>query len=281
MITIFTIPKPFCGKAEIHQNNAIKSWTLLTHPSNIILFGNEKGADTLSRAWSLKHIPNVPTSNAGTPLLDFAFNSAQKIAITPYVAYLNADIILMSDFIEAVKSLKQKKFLLTGQRWNLEVNHLLSFHENWETDLKNRITQEGVLEGHSGLDYFVFPKNFPHNLPPFIVGRPAWDNWLLYHTKEQKITVVDGTQAITAVHQIHETSHVRIKKDTAKKKEAHINLLLSGGYRNLSTLWEADLLLTPHGLIAPPFPRNILIRLARPPLWRTLLGLKRKLQHLL
>ena len=59
------------------------------------------------------------------------------------------------------------------------------------------------------MDYFVFPKNAGlHELPAFAVGRPAWDNWLVYQAPRRRIPVIDATQATTVFHQNHGYAHV-------------------------------------------------------------------------
>ncbi len=59
MITIFTIPKPFKGHISVIQKNAIKSWTLLEPSCEIILFGDEEGAEEIAQELSLRHIKNI------------------------------------------------------------------------------------------------------------------------------------------------------------------------------------------------------------------------------
>ena len=45
-------------------------------------------------------------------------------------------------------------------------------------------------------------------MPPFIIGRPGWDNWMIYHCRMNDIDVIDATSSITAVHQNHDYLHV-------------------------------------------------------------------------
>jgi len=44
-------------------------------------------------------------------------------------------------------------------------------------------------------------------IPAFAVGRGNWDNWMLHDAKVRQIPVIDGTEAITAIHQNHKYSH--------------------------------------------------------------------------
>ena len=44
-------------------------------------------------------------------------------------------------------------------------------------------------------------------MPPFALGRPRWDNWLLYRARARGAALVDATSRVTAVHQNHDYAH--------------------------------------------------------------------------
>lgn len=279
MLTIFTIPKSFNDPdINIIQRNAIKSWLRLEPKCQIILFGDDKGVAEAAQEFGALHIPNIRKTEFGTPLLDDVFNSAQKLASNDFLMYINADIILTSDTMPAIQKIKAPLFLINGRRWDLNVKEEINFSDpRWEDNLRQRIAKEGVLHGFSGIDYFVFPRNLPHDLPSFAVGRPGWDNWLIYRIRSLKIPVVDATDAITVVHQNHESSHARIKKDIFKQEEARRNLALAGGFSHFLTLRDADWILTKEGLKRPGFPRMIFSKLSLFYPWRLLLSVKRRI----
>jgi len=280
MLTIFSIPKPFRGHINIIQRNAIQSWLKLFPKCEIILFGDDEGVAEVAREFKLFHIPEIEKNEFGTPLLDSAFNLAQKLAKNEILAYINADNILMPDSISVIKRIKKPLFLMSGRRWDLDIKEEIDFTEpNWENKLKNRIEKEGKLGGFSGMDYFVFPKNLPHNLPPFAVGRPGWDNWLIYHIRSLKIPMIDATEVINVLHQKHDYSHSSYgERDRVGGPEEEKSLKLAGGFINMGTLRDADWVLTPHGLKKPSFSRRILASLFLFYPWRLLLSIKRKLK---
>ena len=116
MLTLFTIPKAFQGHTGIIQRNAIKSWTLLDPGCQVILVGDDDGTDKAAEELNVRHISDVKRNEFGTPLLNHSFQLAEAEAAFPLICHVNADIILMSDFIEAVQRVKGQKF---GGIWEL------------------------------------------------------------------------------------------------------------------------------------------------------------------
>lgn len=272
MISIFSIPKPFEGQIDIIQKNAIKSWLKLLPKCEIILFGDDKGVKEVSKEFNILNISNIKKNEFGTPILSSAFGTAKKIAKNNILAYINSDIILTSDFVKSVEMINFKKFLASGRRWDMEINNLINFNDhNWENKILESVKNGGLLHGHSGIDYFVFPKDLPCDLPNFAVGRPGWDNWFIYYIKSLNIPIIDATDAITVIHQNHKSIYKN------KTKENKKNIDLAGGLVNMCTLREADFELTKNGLIKPNFLRFVLGKLILFYPWRFLLSVKRKI----
>lgn len=279
MLTIFTVPKPFQGHINIIQRNAIRSWLRAIPKVEVILFGNDPGVAGAVREFGILHIPEIEKNEFGTPLLSSAFKLAQKKAKNEILVYINADNILMPDFISAIKKIKKPLFLMSGRRWDLDIKEEIDFNTDWGKKLQERIKKEGKLRGFSGMDYFIFLKNLPHNLPPFAVGRSGWDNWLIYHIRSLKIPVIDATEVITVLHQKHDYSHSPYgKRDGVGGPEEEKSLKLAGGLSHMLTLRDADWILTSSGLTRPPFPRRIFSELSLFYPWRLILASKRKLQ---
>ena len=40
----------------------------------------------------------------------------------------------------------------------------------------------------AAIDYFVFRKNSLKNIPDFVVGRPGYDNWLIWYARRKLYT---------------------------------------------------------------------------------------------
>ena len=102
MFTMFAIPKPFRGRINIIQRNAILSWKLLHPGIEVILFGEEEGTAEVCRELALRHEPYVECNEFGTPLVNYLFCRAQQIARHDWLCYSNCDIIYTSDFRRAL-----------------------------------------------------------------------------------------------------------------------------------------------------------------------------------
>jgi hypothetical protein len=206
MLTLFTSPKPFTDPhISVIQRNALTSWTLLRPRPEIILFGDEAGTAQVSRELGLRHIPDVPCNEFGTPLLNGLIKEAEHRAGYDVLCYVNADIILRSDFLNAVRRVLacKQRFLVTGCRWDVDITDSLDFQaQDWEQKLGRLVAATGRLH-RGGADYFIFPRGLFRDLPPLALGRGYWDNWLLWKALHEGTAVVDATFAITAIHQRH------------------------------------------------------------------------------
>lgn len=209
MLTIFTTPKPFQGHFKIIQENAIRSWTLLRPAGEIILFGNEAGATEAAAELGIRHISDVTCNEYGTPLLNHLFEQAEHLAAHDVLCYINADIILMNDFREAVEKIAGhcRRFLMIGQRWNVDINESLDFGPGWESSLRAQVSQTGELFTYKAMDYFVFRRGLWGQIHPMAIGRTVWDNWLIYQARAQRAAVIDVTPQVMAIHQNHDYSH--------------------------------------------------------------------------
>ena len=231
-MTLFAMPKAFVGRTATIQRNAIRSWALLDPTPEIILFGDEPGIREMAEEVGARHIPDVGRNEFGTPLINELFEAAQECASHTVLAYVNADMILMQDFAEGVQKVQSRlpDFLLIGQRWDLAVlDEIDCASPRWRESLLEEMRQYGILHAECGLDYFVFRKGLWPEIPPFAIGRTAWDNWLVMDPRKRGVPVVDGTEFITAVHQDHDYGHVSGgRHEVWGGKEAERNRSLAG-----------------------------------------------------
>jgi hypothetical protein len=243
LITVFSAPKPFTDPhiATI-QRNAITSWTKLPDV-NIVLLGDEPGLAEAAAELDVTHIPKIPRSPSGAPLMDAMFGLARESSPTPLYAIVNADIILFDDFVQAAKNVSSQKenFVIMGQRWDLEMTEPLDFSQGWQERLRTQVKNQGALHRPAGSDYFLFPASCYTQLPAFIIGRAGWDNWMIYHALKNKFPAIDATADVMIVHQNHDYSHLPGGQPHYKHPETKINIELAGG-RPMTrfTLLDAD-----------------------------------------
>ncbi|MFM8426920.1 MAG: hypothetical protein ACKOBL_17295, partial [Chloroflexota bacterium] len=195
LITLFSAPKPFTNPhIAMIQRNAIKSWTLLPDV-DVILLGEEEGLAEAARELGVKHIATVDSNANGVPLISSMFKLARENSNSDLLCIINADMVLMPDFVEAAKqSVKLKdKFVLLSQRWDLDVTAPLDFSGDWSRGLRSKVNGQGQLHRPAGSDFFLFPRSCYADIPTFTIGRAGWDNWMIYKARKENWAVIDCT----------------------------------------------------------------------------------------
>lgn len=249
-ITLFAIPKKFDGHIGVIQRNAIQSWSLLEPRPDIILFGDDAGTAETALKFGLRHDPQTARNDSGTPLLNDMFEKAHVFfPENQFVGYINSDIMLLDNFVAAIGRIARKQFLLVAHRWDMDITEPIDFSAGWQMNMRRRVEESGVLHGPTGIDLFAFPFGLYRSIPAFAVGRPPWDNWMIYHARSLKIPVVDATPSIMLVHQNHDYSHRNGGKEAIwNGPEAQENLRLAGGREHVFTISDATHKLTPEGM---------------------------------
>lgn len=236
-MTIFTIPKPFKGEIAGIQRTAIESWQRIAAGVEIVLVGDEPGTAQAARELALKHVPALRGA-LGTPRIDAAFAAVDAVASFDLRCFANADIVLGPDLGKATDRVRTfaGRFLLVGETRDLDPA-LVDLNPE-----RGRLVAlgNGVLRGPAAIDWFVFPRDLFDPIPPFVVGRAGFDNWLVWRARRRAV-VVDATDAVVAVHQTHHYAHIEGGKDVAYYgPEADSNIRLAGGKSHIYTLLDAS-----------------------------------------
>ena len=204
LLTLFALPKAFEGETGVRQRAALRSWRSAVPEAQILIMGSEQGLDEAAREISGERVLEIACNERGTPLVSDAFRTASAHAKGEILCYINSDILLFDDFapaVEVVARFRGGPFLMTGRRLNFD-------RETSEpAPTKDQIRRRGLLYDEFNMDYFVFRRGDFNQLPPFAVGRPGWDNWLVYEARRRGIEVIDATHAVTAGHLNHDYSH--------------------------------------------------------------------------
>ncbi len=254
--TIFAMPKGFTGLFATIQRNAIRSWMRLMPSPEIILLGDDDGVADAARRYGCRHIPNVERNEFGTPLLDDIFQKAQAAASNEICVYVNADIILMDNFTEAIGNVARRfsQFLMVGRRWDIDISQEIDFGaEDWQQRLMDRAGREGAYHAPTGIDYFAFKKGLWPEIPPLALGRNVWDNWLVREALLAGRPVIDASSKVTIIHQNHDFSHVPGgKKARSFDIEVRRNLELAGNDTSFAYTSHAAWELTPAGIALRP-----------------------------
>lgn len=274
MLTIFSSPRPFTEKRFVKiQMNALNSWMQLKPRPDIILFGDEQhelGIEGLARGTGW--VQDVKRNQWGTPLLGDMLIKAQRMAQTEFVAWVNTDIVLLQDFMEATKKVERqlRQFLLIGAKWRLygEPPEIDFSDPSWQRYVRKLCKHNGERQPRSGSNYQVFTnglfrghmynhlgdrpeehsrvhEDFPIEYPPIAWGRIRMDTWLVWQALRRGIPVVDATDVILAVHQDHRHIGKKVILQDSGSEEIGLQDKLaerreSGGGRISNATWILD-----------------------------------------
>ena len=179
----------------------------------------------------------------------------ETVARYPLWCLINGDIILLDDFLPAVERVASafERFLIVGESRDLDVAAGASLERvRAREQLRQRALESGRLRGYAALDYFVFPKDLFGPMPPFLIGRACFDNWLVWRVRELGEPVVDATRTVVAVHQSHDYAHVPGGFEEAYYgEEALHNEQLAGGRAHIYSLHDATHRPSQEGEAAP------------------------------
>ncbi|MFN8435197.1 MAG: hypothetical protein U0V18_14325 [Anaerolineales bacterium] len=291
LITLFSAPKPFTNPhIAMIQRNAIKSWTLLPDVE-VILLGEEQGLAEAAHELGVKHIPHVERNENGVPLISSMFKLARENSNSDLLCIINADMVLMPDFVEAARRSRmlRDKYVLLSQRWDLDVTAPLDFSGDWSRGLRSMVNGQGQLHRPAGSDFFLFPRSCYTDIPNFTIGRAGWDNWMIYKARKENWAVIDCTPSVMIVHQNHDYSHLPGAKPHYDHPETNVNIQLAGGQANVRyTILDATHQLVGDTLARPKMtslrftrkfelflralffflPENLIENIARPKRWQ-------------
>jgi len=243
LLTLITAVKPFTDPEIARmQRNALRTWKALGSEVEVVIVGEEAGAQNAARQENVRFLPQVERTASGTPTIRSIFDHARAASDSPLLGYVNADILLLDDFLPAVRQVSASLpiFVLVSQRWDLRLDGNLELASGWVGRLRQRTAAEARRHPPAGSDMFVFPRACYTEVPPFAVGRAGWDNWMIYEARRRRWPVVDASRAITLIHQDHDYRHLPGGRSHHRHPETEENVRLAGGRQVILTLSDAD-----------------------------------------
>lgn len=262
-ITIFTVPKAFKHPhISLIQRNTVHNLASLGPDVNPLLIGDDEGVAEVAAEYGVRHIPNIARNEQGTPIVASAFQLARENSDTPLLACINADNLLLPDFVETARLVSQqlKNFLLVGQRYELDITELLDFSPGWGERLRDDILRRSKPLGPSALEYMIFPRDQFRDMPPFAFGRSAWDNWVAFKARWEGWPMVDATGTIVLGHQNHDYSHLPGNRPPYRLPESLNNIRMMGGRRAIFTLNDSNFVVSNGKAIPRPFSWGYFLR---------------------
>ena len=264
MLTLFTIPKPFRGAAAAAQERALANWRALGDEVEVLVIGDEEGAAEAAARAGAVHVPDVERTEWGTPLVGDAFATATRLGRHEVLAYANADMLFVPELLDAAHEAAHRRALVVGRRVDLDLDGELDLAPGWPDRLRAEAEARGRRGEENQLDYMLFPRDVAWEMPPFAVGRPGWDNWLLYRARSLGLPLVDASPLVLAVHQSHGYEHVPGRTGPRwQGPEGERNRALAATMGIPYGLLDAEHVLTPHGLRRALGARHLVRRARR------------------
>lgn len=162
----------------------------------------------LTLGWRVFELHQQQQTNVSEPpvLKSIFAHLALTFASARFHGYANGDIVFTQDLIHTLnyldgvsRQLFWHHLFLTGRRTN--ANFSESIRLNTAADVW-QFSRKGQLYNCGSEDYFITLANgFPwSSIPPFVVGRVGYDNWLVAHAIMLRLPAIDVTETVTAVH---------------------------------------------------------------------------------
>ena len=238
MITLFSTPKNFTGIFNDIQLNALRSWRSISNEIQIIILGDSNGSKEAALEINAEYIPIVKSTNSGIPYLSDLFKQAENRARYDVMTFINADIILPDNFLDFIPLLTKNfnKYLMIGHRWDMDVMNQIDFKNKKNINkFWNLAEDSSQMHACTGIDYFIFKKNQWGRIPDFAIGRPGYDNWLIWNARRHFIPVIDASNYLKVIHQNHNYNFhnlnadpkVILEEDGLNNKKIHGNKTLN------------------------------------------------------
>lgn len=248
-VALVAAPKPFTGHIGVIQRNAIRSWRALGGGVQIVLGGEVEGLDAIADEVGAITLGRLNAGADGPPRVDELFEKARAASSADLLAYVNSDIILLPDWVQAIRTAVaafRGECLIVGRRIDTDITQEIDWGSIDATAQVATLARDrGRLAACVCKDYFVFRRDSYRHVPAFTLGRAFWDNWMVHDAHARGLPVVDVTAAATAVHQNHDYGHVPGGRLAAyvTSPGAKANRRLAGGSRMVTgaiASWKLD-----------------------------------------
>ncbi|WAR13380.1 hypothetical protein MAR_027560 [Mya arenaria] len=205
LLTLFTT---WSGKGDVNartHNFTLRNWARLKPEVNPVLFIDDGYDATVAQrlGWKTHRIPK--SSINGLPVLKDMFKVIKDTYKSTFYGYANSDILFTSNLVETLVHVYYDSFysdnttLVTGMRTNI-VN-LTEEEFSTQTTLLNAVSTRGQLYMTSAEDYFIYAAEYSwSDMPEFVVGLIAYDNWLVLNSRYREDHVIDASRTVTAAH---------------------------------------------------------------------------------
>lgn len=205
LLTLFTT-WPTRAEKYVCHNNTLSNWIQLKPSVRLILFTNEEKlvTEATGKGW---HALPVPGNGSGIPVLKFMYMDAKKIVKSHFYAYANGDILFTDELLQTLAAVlnstalpRHTPIMIIGRRTN--VKDVTPPEAGSFQNVSETAYIRGKLYNTWAEDYFITSADYPwKNIPEVVIGRRAYDNWLVMNARKQQHVTIDATETLLALHQ--------------------------------------------------------------------------------
>ncbi|XP_052093433.1 uncharacterized protein LOC127729623 [Mytilus californianus] len=235
---IFTSFVPSAKRFVVH-NNTKRNWPSLGRNVKSVLFTNSPQLEEefTEAGWDV--LPVEYVSQSGTPILKFMYMAVTKRYNASFIGFANSDILFTNELTENLQFLKN----------NSRFNYTHTMATGRRTDVANVSTEEagsfkslihvskkrGILFRSDAEDYFFTDPSYPWDvLPDLVIGRVAYDNFLLLHARMLNFSTIDFSKTVRAIHQVVDKGHMEEKWKTTNKEQNYNKILIKSKFRDVN-----------------------------------------------
>ncbi|XP_052061777.1 uncharacterized protein LOC127701844 [Mytilus californianus] len=210
LLVLFTT---FTTKSEkyVCRNNTINNWISFGTVVKPVFFSDDQNLskEIKEKGWDV--IPPTKTA-VGVPILKYMYLEVMKRYSAHFYGYVNGDILLTQNLIDSLQFIfnsnvnQSEPMLIVGQRTNVKevTAEQASTFENI-----TKVSKTGILFTPWGADYFITNAVYPwKECPEVVIGRRAYDNWLILNARKRNHTTIDATETLLALHQTTKAGNV-------------------------------------------------------------------------
>ena len=277
-ITFITVPRAHINNDQRNKYTlVVSSWLSSSPKSKVILYAPEDEFDTTGQFQKriielfgenrVFYKGYLKSDQDGVPYVDDWFRRGVDDATTKFVCFINTDILLSADWLRRVKQVykafkENESLVLINQRIDFDLYKSIDQMELNATDFLeqiDRLVKSSSHETHSflGMDTFTFKKDpLPFNvdlIPPFIVGRYNWDNWLVGYLNAFTTTVSFNIDP--PIYHINHRRHDFDPNDPRVAANSNLRLLNRGYFgSNMDTSYNVH-----DGILLSKFGKRIIL----------------------
>ncbi|KAK3599738.1 hypothetical protein CHS0354_037211 [Potamilus streckersoni] len=205
LLTLFTTWRESKDKYTVH-NITLLNWISLRPLIVPVVFTNETSTAEQCSQKGWKVLPVRAAAAKGAPVLKYMYLDVMKQFDSKFYAFANSDILFTDKLVETLLAVLKENStfnghtLIVGKRTN--VNNLTESEGSSWRGLESVSKKRGMLFATYAEDYFITSASYPwKDIPDIVIGRKAYDNWLVLNARRMKYRVLDATETILAVHQ--------------------------------------------------------------------------------